>query len=563
MAERAELVKMVKAFKVTELTTLLTFAGRSKHGLKQEMQIRALELLKLNSVPIQMKIKEIYNERHRRTQQVPPATPQPSLYGPPALSYLPEQMARAYESYTNGNNAPTVRTNIVTTNLPVLPDVRLKPLPFYEHIAELLKPSTLMPVGGALVQEHEFPFYLTPAQVNELAYYRNAEMSNGEHVVEVQMRFCRFENTCEQDDCLPNDVYVKVNTKPCALPPLLPSNQSKEKRRMPYPVNITPHVILNATIANGVKIKWAIEADQGYVTAINLVKKLSASDLIKKLRNRGIRPAESTRSLVKEKLREDADSEVATTSLRVSLMCPLGQMRIVVPCRPTTCTHLQCFDARVYIQMNERKSTWTCPVCSKPGDFDKLFIDGYFHEVLNSDKLPLDVNEVELLQDGSWIFVKEEILENTSSAAAKNRKGPPVLMEVLEITDDDIVPLDVSSDSEDIKTKPMQPMQVANALTVDLTASDDDDDINTLAPVNINTPYNKTDIDKVGFGSMRPNLLIQDIIDLDSPPNSPLGSSGEPQFPMKTAPVQWDAAPTAQCQNQTLPSFFNTEPNIP
>lgn len=52
--------------------------------------------------------------------------------------------------------------------------------------------------------------------------------------------------------------------------------------------------------------------------------------------------------------------------------------------------------------MNERKPTWTCPVCDKPALYDHLVIDGYFQEVLNSHKLLPDVNEIQLLQDGSW-----------------------------------------------------------------------------------------------------------------------------------------------------------------
>lgn len=36
---------------------------------------------------------------------------------------------------------------------------------------------------------------------------------------------------------------------------------------------------------------------------------------------------------VKEKLNEDADCEIATTMLRVSLICPLGKMRMATPCR--------------------------------------------------------------------------------------------------------------------------------------------------------------------------------------------------------------------------------------
>lgn len=36
---------------------------------------------------------------------------------------------------------------------------------------------------------------------------------------------------------------------------------------------------------------------------------------------------------VKEKLNEDADCEIATTMLKVSLVCPLGKMRMATPCR--------------------------------------------------------------------------------------------------------------------------------------------------------------------------------------------------------------------------------------
>lgn len=111
---------------------------------------------------------------------------------------------------------------------------------------------------------------------------------------------------------------------------------------------------------------------------------------------------------VKEKLTADPDSEIATTSLRVSLMCPvspekvlfntilplkcsllksvlfqisfgftqLGKMRLTVPCRAVTCSHLQCFDAALYLQMNEKKPTWICPVCDKKAAYESLIIDG-------------------------------------------------------------------------------------------------------------------------------------------------------------------------------------------
>ena len=49
-----------------------------------------------------------------------------------------------------------------------------------------------------------------------------------------------------------------------------------------------------------------------------------------------------------------------------------------MPCRPTTCDHLQCFDASLFLMMNEKKPTWTCPVCDSPAKYDDLMVDGYF-----------------------------------------------------------------------------------------------------------------------------------------------------------------------------------------
>lgn len=140
--------------------------------------------------------------------------------------------------------------------------------------------------------------------------------------------------------------------------------------------------------------------------------------------------------LVKEKLNEDADSEIATTSLRVSLACPLGKMRMSTPCRATTCSHLQCFDASLFLQMNERKPTWNCPVCDKPALYDNLVIDGYFQEVLNSKKLLPDVNEIQLLQDGSWenlVLKKEKDKEKNETKVITNSQDRKIDVDTVDL----------------------------------------------------------------------------------------------------------------------------------
>jgi hypothetical protein len=54
------LQNMVLSFRVSELQMLLGFAGRNKSGRKTELQARAVELLRLRSTPVQMKIKDLY-----------------------------------------------------------------------------------------------------------------------------------------------------------------------------------------------------------------------------------------------------------------------------------------------------------------------------------------------------------------------------------------------------------------------------------------------------------------------------------------------------------------------
>ena len=55
----------------------------------------------------------------------------------------------------------------------------------------------------------------------------------------------------------------------------------------------------------------------------------------------------------------------------------LAMSRMVVPGRATTCSHPRCFDLASYLQMNEKKPTWICPVCHSPAEYKHLFIDGF------------------------------------------------------------------------------------------------------------------------------------------------------------------------------------------
>ena len=145
--------------------------------------------------------------------------------------------------------------------------------------------------------------------------------------------------------------------------------------------------------------------------AIYMVQKLTSDQLMTRLKDKGTRNKEFTQEMIRKKLVDDGD-DIATTDIKVSLACPLGKMRMSSPCRPSTCDHLQCFDANLFIQMNERKPPWQCPVCYSSALYQDLYLDGYFLDVINSKELPEEENEIILNQDGTWKPIpREEVSE--------------------------------------------------------------------------------------------------------------------------------------------------------
>merc|ERR1712227_828106 len=172
---------------------------------------------------------------------------------------------------------------------------------------------------------------------------------------------------------------------------------------------------------------------KNWVVGIWLVEKLSSDQLLDRLVRKGKRNSEYTRDLIKKKLTDDDDG-IATTNLKVTVSCPLGKMRMTNPCRPTCCDHLQCFDASLFLMMNEKKPTWICPVCDGPARYEDLMVDGYFEEVIKSPLLPDEENEIILNQDGSWnpVPIDEE--------AERKRKEKEAVCLDLSDDDDDYAP---------------------------------------------------------------------------------------------------------------------------
>ncbi|XP_029701751.1 E3 SUMO-protein ligase PIAS1-like isoform X1 [Takifugu rubripes] len=440
------LEQMVMSLRVSELQVLLGYAGRNKHGRKHELLTKALHLLKTGCSPdVHMKIKELYRRRFPAKMVSHSELGMPGPHHPATVGMvggggaaLPAGLTQlTYEGHGGapspaallplsllgpGKHELTGLTHHLSTSAtlhPVHPDVKLQRLPFYDMLDELIKPTSLASDNSQRYQETCLAFALTPQQVQQISSSMDISGTKCDFSVQVQLRFCLSETSCPQEDHFPPNLCVKVNGKPCNLPGYLPPTKNGvEPKRPSRPINITSLVRLSTTVPNTIVVSWTAEIGRSYSMAVYLVKQQSSSVLLQRLRAKGIRNPDHSRALIKEKLTADPDSEIATTSLRVSLLCPLGKMRLMIPCRALTCSHLQCFDATLYIQMNEKKPTWVCPVCDKKAPYEHLIIDGLFVEILNSCT---DCDEIQFKEDGSWAPMKsKKEVQEVSTASYNN-----------------------------------------------------------------------------------------------------------------------------------------------
>lgn len=325
------------------------------------------------------------------------------------------------------------------SSVPQRADVKLKKLPFYDIHAELLPPTSLLAQGSSRFQEAQFQFQLTLTQASEIASTRDIRMgSKLDYQHQIQLRFCPLDSSAEQGDEFPPSICVTVNSKMCQLPNPIPTNKPNvEPKRPPKPISITSLCKLSPMNPNIVNIKWASEFSKGWVVGIWLVEKLTSEQLLERLKLKGTRNTEFTREVIKKKLNDEED-EIATTNLKVTVACPLGKMRMTIPCRPSTCDHLQCFDAMLFLQMNERKPTWQCPVCDKPALYDNLVVDGYFLDVIKAPELPSEENEIILNQDGSWHPVPKEDDEAKKKREKEEKKEEDKEeVDLVDLSDDD------------------------------------------------------------------------------------------------------------------------------
>lgn len=433
--------------------------------------------------------------------------------------------------------------NSYTPSPEVIAQIKFKKLPFYDVIDEIIKPTFIAGLDRCTLQnfprgmkEATFKFVLSVDQVNYVSKNRDISHGKNEYIYQYQIRISQLvEPVCnEVTDYMPLGLHIRVGVKSCPLPPTAPNTRpGTETRRSARPINCTQLVKLSPVNNNVVIINWTPDA-KNYIMAMYLVKKLTSEALIQKLKDKGGRSSEETKNYIIKKL-ADVDPDLATTSYRFSLVCPLGKMRMKIPAKSIHCDHLQCFDASTFILMNEKKPTWMCPTCNKPCLYDDIQIENYFLDVVSSPTLKSCSKEIEILADGSWI-VYEENTEAKNTNTTPDTKLKPIDSVDLDSDDEKCNEVKTEFSPESSKCQESENSnQTLKSSFVDLTISDEEEGPPKEKDKQENEAQAADAIQSVAVVDLKPQAQVQPqqavtsseqgvVIEIDSPspPSSPI-----------------------------------------
>ncbi|KAL1481457.1 hypothetical protein MTO96_015608 [Rhipicephalus appendiculatus] len=286
---------------------------------------------------------------------------------------------------------------------PVRKPVLFKQEPFFDVLATLVEPKGLKTSGREGWQHAYIPFQFETQHVRLLRFSQTDKVeSSPESNVQVHLRFCLLGTNSEQDDRYPSDLAVKVNDRLVGLPePITSKVTGGATERVQLPINIISSCFVSPAVINELRVTWQPVRGREYVVGLFLVKKRTVATIVSGLQRERTQHATLTTTMVKKKMKRRASGdEVAVTRLHVSLTCPLSRTRMKVPCRARSCNHLDCFDASTYLQVNERRPAWICPVCGNRAALSSLVVDQLFVDIIAN--VPGDCESVIFLEDGSW-----------------------------------------------------------------------------------------------------------------------------------------------------------------
>ena len=173
----------------------------------------------------------------------------------------------------------------------------------------------------------------------------------------------------------------------------------KGKKSSVIPVNLTPYVQKKGT--NELMIKYSY-AEYKYKFYFFIIRTNKVDLLVDQVVNLPHITADETIQMIKK---QNENDDISTSKEISSLLCPCSFVRMKYPVRSVKCNHIQCFDLKYYLLLQEKAPVGTCPICTNKIKIKHLAIDDYFDSIIKNTSEQYDY--VEIQNDGSYIPQRE------------------------------------------------------------------------------------------------------------------------------------------------------------
>lgn len=160
-----------------------------------------------------------------------------------------------------------------------------------------------------------------------------------------------------------------------------------------------------------------------FFVVAELYKPLTCASCMQAVLDQSASSIESDKAAFVSRMKDDEDgAALDTVCFRYSLLDPLTYQRMEHPVRSSTCSHLNCFDLKGFLQMYLGKEKMPCPVCFNSIRIEDLVQDAFVFSIL-SQTSP-EEEEVEMRQDGEWSHcpVRPEISDESEPEAPVSRR---------------------------------------------------------------------------------------------------------------------------------------------
>lgn len=421
---------------LNSLKAVLRRVGQSTIGRKQELRDRLGDYLKKGYARNdEVRISNVYRlvtaELHPVTDTRPPSSnhpptgprqtlqssPHPSTSSnllPRAASTLPPRPEPAPRLLRTSSIPSTKTPNIAPTSPKApIPVIGFRESPFYK-MKHVIGEPVLTPITGKEKTQKKITlrFNLTEPDISSIKNHHD----------EVLLFSADTSDATPEGTLLiyPEKCALSVNQQQINPQVFKRYKGIKAKKGTARAFGITKYLQLHPRMANLVDITVE-ETQVSFAFFVYLVRPVDFATLLENIKKR---PYISKQDTV-QKIREDNnDDDVEALSTVVSLKDPVSYSRIVDPVRSIHCDHIECFDASSFLQLQLQATSWTCPICNRPLDYESLAIDEYVMEILDTAKA-YDLDEIEIDPMGAWNMPKDAKLLQDSSDSDSSSDTPP------------------------------------------------------------------------------------------------------------------------------------------